>query len=244
MSITENVNRIAHFTSSNIYKLMTKGKGQNGFGAPAITYIEEVILEKKLNRSISPDTYSRDMAWGTLLETWVSKILIKEDEEYKLLSEITIEHQTIKYWSGSTDMVLLGKKIGEIKCYQPKNFAKYAEALMKCDTNYLKENFAKEYWQLVSNAIINQVPIAEAILYMPYASELVEIADFADDFSKEAIGDGQWKYRFVAESDKSALAYLPDNSPFFKNLNRFEFEVPMEDKEVLTAQVLLAGSML
>jgi hypothetical protein len=240
MSITENVNRIAHFTSSNIYKLMTKGKGQNGFGAPAITYIEEVILEKKLNRSISPDTYSRDMAWGTLLETWVSKILIKEDEKYELLSETTIEHPTIKYWSGSTDMVLLGKKIGEIKCYQPKNFSKYAEALMKCDTNYLKENFAKEYWQLVSNAIINQVPIAEAILYMPYASELVEIADFAADYE----GPDQWKYRFIAESDKSALAYLPDEGTVFKNLNRFEFEVPSGDKDILTEQVLLAGTML
>ncbi len=240
MSITENKNRIAHFTSSNIYKLMTKGKGLNGFGAPAISYIEEVNIEKKLNRSIDTDSYSRDMAWGLFLEKRVFDLV---EYGYELQSAVTAEHPTIKYWSGSPDLFMPEKKIGDIKCYQPKNFAKYAEALLRCDTEYLKENFAKEYWQLVSNAVIFQVPVAEAIVYMPYESELGIIGEMAANYDDKGKGD-QWKYRFIAESEKSALAYLPDNGPFFKNLHRFEFEVPKQDKDLLTGQVELAGSML
>lgn len=235
-SILKNTNRVGNFTSSNISKLCTSGKGLNGFGAPAITYIEEVNLERKLNRSIRTDTYSKDMAWGNFLETRVHELL---EFGYDLVSNETVTHKQIPFWAGSTDLIMAGKKIGEIKCYQPKNFAKYADVLMKKDVAILKLECAEEYWQLVSNAVVNNVKIAEAIAYMPYESELSIIAEMAEDYD----GKDQWKYRFISESEKSALAYLPDDG-FYKNLTRFEFEVPKEDIEFLSEKVKLAGTML
>lgn len=235
-SIIENVNRIGNYTSGKIYKLMANGKGVNGFGALAITYIEEKNLERKLGRSISTDAYSRDMAWGSFLEKQVYNYL---EFGYNLVSKETFTHSAIPYWSGSPDLIMPGKKIGEIKCYQPKNFAKYADVLMQQNAELLKTECPEEYWQCVSNAIINKVPTAEAIAYMPYESELPIIAEMAADYDEA----DQWKYRFIYESDKSALAYLPDYG-YYKNLNRFEFEVPQADIDLLTERVKLAGTML
>lgn len=235
MSIVENIDRIGNFTSSNIYKLMAEDK-KGGFGVPAITYIEEKNLERKLGRSIETDAYSPDMAWGSFLEQRVLDLL---GFEYSMSSSETDVHPTIKFWTGSKDLIVAGVKISEIKCYQPKNFAKYTNALLTKDPEFIRDNFPKEYWQCVSNAIINEVPNAEPITYMPYESELPEIREMASNFD----GPDQWKYRFIAERDKSGLAYLPDGG-HYKNLNIFEFEVPKADKEYLTERVLLAGKQL
>lgn len=235
-SITENPNRIGNFTSSNIFKLLATGKGENGFGTPAITYIEETNIERKLGRSIETDAYSKDMAWGIFLEQRVFDML---DFEYELQSQTTDLHPSISFWAGSKDLIIKGVKIGDIKCYQPKNFAKYTDAITKANIAFLKDTFPKEYWQLVSNAIINNVPNAEAISYMPYLSELPELREAAENYDDS----DQWKYRFIAESPDSSLAYLPDGG-YYKNLNRFEFVIPQADKELLTSCVLKAGKML
>lgn len=228
-SIIENISRIGNFTSSQIYRLM---------GSPAVskTYIEERNLERQLGRSVDNEAYSNDMAWGSFLEQRVLDLL---GLEYCLSSNQTDTHSEINYWSGSKDLIVIGVKISEIKCYQPKNFAKYTNALLTKDIEHIKKEFPKEYYQLVSNAIINKVPNAEAITYMPYESELEEIREMASNYD----GVDQWKYRFISERDKSGLAYLPDGG-FFKNLNLFEFEVPKEDKETLTERVLEAGKLL
>ena len=235
-SITENKNRIGNLTSSNVSKLCANGKGAYGFGSSAITYIEEVNLERKLGRSIRTETYSKDMAWGSFLEERVHEFL---EFGYDLVSKETITHPEIPFWAGSTDLRMTGKKIGEIKCYQPKNFAKYTDILLQKDVQLLKSECPEEYWQLVSNSIINNVPNAEAIVYMPYDTELIELAVMAEDYD----GHDQWKYRFISEGEKSSLAYLPTGG-YYKNINRFEFEVPKEDIDFLTAKVELAGTML
>jgi hypothetical protein len=234
--IIENKERECNFTSSKIFHLTKPGKGENGFCATALSYIEEKNLERKLGRSIDTGAYSRDMAWGVFLE---KRVFDKLEYGYELVSNKTVMHPSIKYWSGSTDLIFPLKKIGEIKCYQPKNFAKYTDVLLQKDIELLKTEFPQEYWQMVSNSIINKVPNAEAISYMPYQSELPEIREMAEYLDSP----DQWKYRFIAESEDSSLAYLPDNG-YYKNLNRFEFEVPQEDKDFLTERVLLAGSML
>jgi hypothetical protein len=74
---------------------------------------------------------------------------------------------------------------------------------------------------------------------MPYESELEEIREMAENYD----GNDQWKYRFIAESHKSALPYLP-NKGYYKNLNIFEFKVPEEDKKALTERVLMAIQLL
>ena len=230
--ITENKERIGSFTSSEIYKLIKKGTGKNEFSAPGLTYIEEKQLEIKLGRSIGVDAYSQAMAWGSFMELYVFSLI---GTEYIITSNETDAHPTIKGWAGSKDLIVLGKKVSDIKCYQPKNFAQYTNALLKCDVENIKNNFPKEYWQLVSNAIINDVPNAEAITFMPYESELEDIREMAANYD----GGDQWKYRFIAEADKSALPYLPDGG-YYKNLNIFEFEISLEDKIILTERVKLA----
>lgn len=233
--MTENINRIARFTSSQISKLMTNGKGVHGLGAPALTYIEEKNLEIKLGRSIKTEVYAKDAAWGTFLEQYVFHLL---PFGYEWTGTKTDMHPTIKCWSGSTDFKA-GSLIAELKCYQPKKFAQYTDALLSKDIDLIKKEFPDEYWQLVSNAIINQVDIAEAITFMPYRSQLPELREMAENYD----GPDQWKYRFIAEGEDCDLAYLPDNG-YYQNLNRFSFEVPKADKEALTERVLLAEKLL
>lgn len=236
MSMTENIERIARFTSSEIWKLMKTGKGEYGFGEKAITYIEEKNLEIKLGRSIKTEVYSRDMAWGNFLEKVVYDLL---PFGYEMTATKTDLHPSIKCWSGSPDFKIPGVLVADSKCYQPKNFAQYTDALLSKDIELIKKEFPDEYWQLVSNAIINQVDIAEAITFMPYRSQLQELREMAENYD----GPDQWKYRFIAEGEDCDLAYLPDGG-YYQNLNRFAFEVPEEDKEALTERVLLAEKLL
>lgn len=233
--MTENKNRIARFTNSQIYKLMTNGKGVHGFGAAAITYIEEKNLEIKLGRSIKTETYAKDMAWGNFLEQYVFHLL---PFGYEWTGTKTDSHPIINCWSGSSDFKFTGG-IAELKCYQPKNFAQYTDALLSKDIQLIKKDFPEEYWQMVGNAIINGVDIAEAITFMPYRSQLPELREMAENYD----GPDQWKYRFIAEGEDCDLAYLPDGG-YYKNLNSFQFEVPKEDKEALTERVLLAEKLL
>ena len=232
----ENKERIANFTSSQIWKLMSNGKAAGTIGSPGQTYIKEKRLEMKLGRSVSVEAYSKEMAWGTLIEQRAFDML---PFGYELTSQSTTLHPSISNWAGSKDVIVPGKKIGDIKCYYPKNFAMFADVLMQKDVALFREEFCEEYWQLVSNAIINQVSVAEAILYCPYLSELEEIREMAANYE----GEDQWKYRFIAESPSSWLPYIPDGG-YYKNLYTFEFEVPKADIELLTARVLMAKGLL
>lgn len=236
MSITENKARIGSFTSSEIWKLTKSGRGIHGFGAAALTYIEEKQIELRLGRSISIEAHSQAMAWGKFMEMWVFALM---GMEYEITSYDTDVHPTIKHWAGSKDLIQRDVKISDIKCYYPKKFVQYTDALLTKDPFVIRQNFESEYWQLVSNAIINQVDHAEAITFMPYEKDLVEIREMASDFQ----GDDQWKYRFIYENNKSALPYLP-NGCKYKDLNKFCFEVPQEDKDFLTERVELAISLL
>ena len=236
MSITENKERIGSFTSSEIWLLKTNNKSKNGFCAKGLSYIDEKRIEKRMGRSITVDVHTQSMAWGTFMEMYVFSLI---GMEYVITSNKTDIHPKIKGWSGSKDLIVEGVKVSDIKCYQPLNFARYTDVLLKKDVNLLRSKFPKEYWQLVSNAIINKVDLAEAITFMPYESELTDIRELAENYD----GADQWKYRFIVENHKSALPYLP-NKGYYKNLNKFEFEVPKEDKEFLTERVELAISEL
>lgn len=232
----ENKERIGNFTSSQIYKLMTNGKAAGSMGVPALTYIKEKQLEIRLGRSVDVEKYSPEMAWGKLMELRVFDML---PFGYELTSQKTDMHPTIKNWSGSKDVIKPVEKIGDIKCYYPKNFALFSDVLMQQDIALFREEFPQEYWQLVSNAIINEVSRVESILYCPYLSELEEIREMAENYD----GDDVWQYRFIAESPSSRLPYIPDGG-YYKNLITFEFEVPKEDIKALTGRVMMARSIL
>lgn len=231
-----NTLRIGNFTSSNIYKLMTNGKAKGTLSEKALTYISEKNIERKLNRSVENSGYSKDMAWGLFLEQRVHDLL---GMEYQLTSNQTDQHPDINFWVGSKDLSVRGLKIGDIKCYQLLNFSYYTDCILSGDLELFKKEFPKEYWQLVSNAVINKVPKAEAVTYCPYYSELDEIREMALDYNDF----DAWKYRFIYESNPEDLANLPDNG-HYKNLNRFEFDVPLDDIELLKTRIETAGKLL
>ena len=84
----------------------------------------------------------------------------------------------------------------------------------------------------------------EAIVYMPYESEMEEIRQLADDPEYlNSIGMMPWEVRFITEKPISQLAVLPDDSDF-KNLNIFEFDVPTEDVIFLNKNIINAGKLL
>lgn len=234
--IATNKKRTANFTSSQIWKLCKSDRSGKGFGAPALTYIKEKRMERKLKRSLDTGAFSKDINWGNFMEMRVFNIL---GLEYQIKSDETKMHQTLPHWSGSADLVVPSVKIAEIKCYGLKKFCEYAEAIESKDIERIKNDFEAEYWQMVSNAIINQVPNAEAILYLPYENEMDEIREMAATYD----GEDQFKYRFIAECQDWELSVMPDDSEY-KNLNQFEFEVPKEDVEFLTNRVIEATKLL
>ena len=167
------------------------------------------------------------MAWGHFMEQFVFTKFTGLD--YQIEANKTYQHPTIKGWSGSTDLKVEGVKVSDIKCYEPKKAALYKDALMAKDIDKLREDFAQEYWQLVSNAAIHQVPNAEAICFIPYLEELEEIREMAANYE----GPDQWKYRFISESENIELPYIPKGG-YYENYTSFEFEIPNQDLDFCT----------
>jgi len=199
------------------------------------------MYERKLKRSNDTGAYSQSMAWGKFLEKRVNDNL---PMGYRMMHKTTSQHPKYKFWTGSVDFLVPGIKVAELKCFEPKNFASYVLALMSNDTEIIKEEHPKEYWQMVSNACIHKTPKIEAIVYMPYESEMVEIRELSEDPEYlSSIGMQPWEVRFIAEKPSSQLAVLPDDSDF-KNLNIFEFDVPDEDVMFLTKRMIMAGKLL
>lgn len=254
MSIIENKDRVGRFTSSQVYKLIGMGskpmtkeeladfKIQNpgskkrnkscGFSQLGLTYISEKKLERRMGRSLDVGSYSQPAAWGNFMELVIFNLL---GLEYTIESLTTVLHPDKflgKYWGGSVDLTVPNVKVAEIKCYQPKNFGFYADCLMKKDIELFKKEFSAEYWQIISNSVIHNVDLGEAILYMPFESEMEEIKQLATDYE----GDEKWKYRFIAEKPISELPCLPDGG-YYDNIVKFEFNIPKEDKKFLISRI-------
>jgi len=262
-----NKSREAHFTSSNAYKLIPMGERlmtseelviykENNPGSRAkktkcpllfnqagLTYIEEKQIELRMQSCLDGGGSTRVLAWGNFMELVIYNIL---GMHYQIASKDTVLHPKFgKFWSGSVDLFtessLTNKKesVAEIKCYQKKNFALYCDVLLQKNVALFRDKFPKEYWQIVSNAIIHEVEIGEAIAYMPYLSESEEIQDMASNYE----GSDSWQFRFIHESPVSELPFLPDGG-YYKNICKFSFIVPEEDKEFLTQRMILAGAKL
>jgi hypothetical protein len=236
----ENRDRIGNFTSSNIFKLCASLKSGES-SAAYYTYIKEKMFERKLGRSVEMGVYSQNMAWGKFLEKRVNDNL---PMDYQMLHKSTKVHPKFHYVAGSVDFLVPNVKIAELKCFEPKNFASYVSVLMTGDTELIKKEHPKEYWQMVNNSQIHKTPKMEAIVYMPYESEMEEIRAFAEDPEYlSAIGMMPWEVRFIVEKSNAQLAVLPNDSEF-KNLNIFEFDVPIEDVIFLNKKIIEAGKLL
>lgn len=228
--------RLGRFTSSQIHVLIKEVKG--GFSAPALTYIEEKNLEYRLGRSLSTSVYSKPIYWGYAMEKIVFELM---PSEYELVAGTNEEHKQYPlFWAGCSDMVIEDYLISEIKSYGLKKFAQYTDMLMKQNIDLFRSEFPQEYWQIVSNSILYNVKYGEAISFMPYKSQIDEIrhkiehTDFMD-----AYGFEPWQLRFILEDNLYQLNWIPDNG-YYKNVTVFRFEVPEEDKKLLTSKVELA----
>lgn len=231
--------RTARFTSSKIVALTTNGRAKDSFGAPALTYIEEKRIERKMGRGLNTPAYSRAMAWGNFMERVCFDFL---PLEYRMVSSTSVVHPSEEfqpYWSGACDFIVPDKKVSELKCYQPKAFAQYTECLLKNDVALLRKSYPQEYWQIVSNAIINRVDYGEAMSFMPTKKHAKAIQEMAYNYE----GIDQWQYRFIYEEDVWKLPFMPDDSEY-DMINSFVFEIPEEDIEFLNDRVRRAIEIL
>lgn len=227
-TILKNTSRNGKVTSSQCYRLMGAPKPRN-------TYTQEIKWERKLKRSIDTGGGTKDAVWGIFLEPVVHDLL---GFGYETHGQDTIQHPTIAHWAGSPDCTNKDEKVvADIKCYQPKNFCKYVDTL-SLGMDAWKYEFEKEYWQLVSNAILTNSDFIEAIVYMPYEKDLEALRERA-----AGMDDEPWKYRFIYELPKEQLAVLPDDSGY-KDLNIFRFEVRQEDKIALTEAIMALEPIL
>lgn len=234
--------RNGNFTSSEIVALTKTGKGQNGFGAAAITYINETNFERRLGRSITDESNARPLTWGKLLEARAFDLL---GTEYSITSQETDVHPSIPYWVGSKDGMKHsgGRTVIDFKCPSTlKSFCQLVQPLYDglegiAAMDAIRENHKdgdKFYFQLVSNAIINNCTHAELIVYMPYESEIPEI---------KLLADGNANAYWISMAGEDELPFIKDNG-YYKNINIIRFEVPETDKKLLTDCVIKAGKML
>lgn len=252
--------RIGNFTSSEAHNLVKMGKRDmtdeeietqkkenpksrartteciTVFQQGGLSYITKKANETRMGKSFDVGAYSQSLAWGEIMEMFVFSEL---GLEYKPVSKGTVEHPEIKGWAGTCDAEKYrnGEKyaVAEIKCYWPENFANYVNVLLKKDVALLRDEFPKEYWQIVSNACILGLDYGEAICFMPYESQMKEIRESIESLDIPH----QWRYRFVAELDNWQLPVLPDKG-YYKSMNKFEFEIPKSDKEYLTKRIIEA----
>ena len=235
MSITETSSRIAHYTSSQIYRLL-------GSAAVQKTYIEEKKYESQLGVSCNEDAGSRASNWGTMMQYYVAEKYLPKGFKWHDKTEV---HPTIKLWSGTAD-IISDDAAGDVKCFYRKKFAQVANCIVECeeirklshfdrpeiDYAPLKKNHPEIYWQITSNAAILNKSKGLLIIFLPYESELEDVKAFA--YNSEL--PDEWKYRFIYESHKSALPYQSDDS-VFSNVIYFEWDIDSEDVKLIESKI-------
>lgn len=246
-TVLNNIERIGNFTSSKIVALTKKGKKAGTLGEPALTYIEEKNMERRLGRSLTDEVDARPTTWGKLCEKLVFKLL---PTAYILNGDESISHEKYNCWSGTPD-VTKADTVGDVKC--PKTLKSFCQLV---DLHYVdgKEVYPalsieavranhKEgdtyYWQLVSNAILTGSKYGELIVYVPYKDELDELKGIAINGDASELS----KYYWIVNSQPEELPHLIEGG-HYKNLNIIRFEIPEADKEFLTVCVAMAETKL
>ena len=239
MTILSNPARIGSFTSSEIYNLLKKDRSGKGFGVPALTYIEERNMARRLGRSLTTETNSRPTTWGKCLEPFAFQ---KLGFDYELVSDVTIQHPDIPYWCGSPDLIG-ANLVGDEKCPMTlKSFCQLVDPIYNGLSGdeaiqIIREKHPdgeKYYQQLVSNSILTNSTFAELIVYVPFRSDLDEIRLSAAD---------RKEYRWIEYADDYELPWLVDGG-YYQDVNIIHFEIPQSDKELLTNAVIEAGKLL
>ena len=224
-------------------------------GKAAITYINQCNTERRLDRSLDGELDSKPTNWGKFVEPLLFSLL---EETHTYNSSETLVHPDYDCWLGTPDGFKKSqrKTIAEAKCpYTMESFCNLVNPLYEgyeglAAIKALREGYVdimglfhaphkdaeKYYWQMVSNACIEDCIDADFIIYCPYESELQVIQSVA-------VESGNPSAYFIANGSPKSLPYLPDGG-FYKNINIFSFEVPKEDKDFLTETVKKAQEYL
>ncbi len=232
--------RIGNFSSSSVYKLVKiTGKG---FQKPGLTYIKEKAYERMLGRELSTESYATPLSWGNVLEYWVADNMITtmgfkpdSDEESNRLG---IEKLNL---SGALDLLPRkdGNVFGEIK--SPYTMKSFCEMILSIENGSFKEDKPEYYWQMVSNSILSGCNTCELYVYVPYKKDLQEILSENnlewDSKHPDKVNYSKERLKWLKEDE---CPYLIEGKRF-KDLNKFTFEIPQEDRDFLTERLELAS---
>lgn len=226
-----NLMRNGNFTSSQIYRLLSKKKGA------ADEYILECNMERRLARALNSESSARPLQWGHLLEKYVSEYHL--GLSYQIMLDETVAHPKYDFWVGSPDCKnKLEGVVSDIKApYTCKSFCQLVDGQSMEAIRENHKDGEKFFWQLVSNAILTDSRYAELLVFMPFFDELEKIKEMCEDMDDPA------DYYWIHTMPNSKLPYLPPDS-MYKNFNRIRFEVTKEDKDFLTSVVDAAGLKL
>lgn len=247
-----NLTRYGTFSSSQIYKLMSKGRGNwsiDNVGASFNTYLKEKYREIKLQKPINPPIHTRPIVWGKVMEGYVFENHLSLN--YKEMNEFgRLSHPELKQWTGIPD-TMRKDVVCDIKC--PTSLTQFCDLIDSFESaEALKKEKPEYYWQLVSNAILTDVDKAELIVYMPFESELKNVLEYVADTELQVSGltSFQWEWIFHEIQNYQYDNIIPSNVPYlndkgsYSNLTKFEFDIPAEDKKTLTERVKLATEQL
>jgi len=224
-------------------------------GKAAITYINQCNMERRLRRSLYGELDARATNWGKFVEPLLFSML---DGEYTYNSSETLVHPDYDCWLGTPDgfKKTTRRTVVDAKCpFTMESFCNLVtplyegfeglDAMNALRNGYTDKNGLfhaphkdgeKFYWQLVSNACIEDCIDAELIVYCPYESELSVI-------QSAAVESGNPSAYFIANGTTKSLPYIPDGG-FYQNINIISFEVPQSDKILLTQTVEKAKEYL
>jgi hypothetical protein len=240
INIPRTQERYGTFSSSNIYKLLTKDRSGKGIGAPGKKYIRQVNYEIAMDRPINAEHDALPTTWGKLGELRVFEIL---PTAYALVNKNRLFHPEIIYWSGAPDLISEDCE-SDIKCPWSLEVFGNKIAALTAGIEAYKEEFPEDFWQHISNCTLlreNGIPVKyfEPILYVPYRSEIEEmkkIVNLMDGFEMR-------KFSRIVNMDEEELPWLKEGGKY-KNLNIFRFHIPEEDCEELTETVRECGKLL
>lgn len=249
MTEEQKARRYGNITSSEIVALLSKNKKGDGFGVPALTYIKQTNMERRLGRPLDNEATARALSWGKCCE------IVAHDKlpaDYTFCAKTTLQHPTISYWLGSPDVTAFDNQVvGDIKC--PMTLQAFCEMLdehidgndrierMTIDACVRNHKHGEKYAaQIISNACITGAVEGHMIVYVPYKKDLDKIRHRAAALYE----DGQREYYWIVAAGDDELPWLPDDCVGYRDINVITFDITPEMKQELTDVVTKAGDML
>ena len=213
--------RLGKFTGSQIGRLMKSGRGKDEyFGKDAIAYINEVMAERLLNRSVVEidelfEEYlmqvtptSKAMAWGTDQEM-NARSLYSKVNKVKVTSCGAVAYNA--YFASSPDgLVMDGNGCIEIKCPMPKTHTEYLVSVHNADE--LKTVKPEYYWQCMAHMACTGAEWCDWMSYCPFSKRPLHVVRV--ERNEDAIAEMLERVEYAAQriSVKMNEILFNDNS--------------------------------